>query len=361
VVSVLPYGVVWVQHRPGNADPHAIISLFKLGSVRLLRFMPPQWGNNPFGRASERAMSAMAVTRNLPAQPTVLIGRDAEIDGAARRLRRPEVRLLTMLGPGGVGKTRLAIALVEHVAADYRDGVAFIDLTRVQEPSELLTAIAETLGLRDSQVAAATEQLQRFVEDRQMLLLLDNFEHLLDATLDVSKLLSASDRLTLLVTSREPLHLRWEHQFAVRPLGLPRLNQELSPEDAGQVASMALFVERAQAAQPTFQITQANAPLPTPSAPGVQTLAVPSYVPPGSAWSQLEVAAPTVGLTIINPNSGPGHLQLWLCQSSAAGPRGRVDRAGVCPYFKRRTLERSRENRNRSVLRLVRHRRDLLR
>jgi predicted ATPase len=201
----------------------------------------------------------MAVKWKPPAQPTVLIGRDAEIEGAARRLMRPEVRLLTMLGPGGVGKTRLAIAVVERVAADFRDGVAFVDLARIREPSELLTAIAETLGLRDSPAGAATEQLQRYIENSQMLLVPDNFEHVLNAASDVSNLLSASDGLTLLVTSREPLHLRWEHQFAVRPLALPRMNQELSPDDLGQVASVALFVERARAAQPTFQITHANA------------------------------------------------------------------------------------------------------
>jgi predicted ATPase/DNA-binding CsgD family transcriptional regulator len=199
----------------------------------------------------------MTVNCRLPAQPTLLIGRDAEVEGAALRLMRPEVRLLTILGTGGVGKTRLAIAVAERVAAEFRDGVTFVDLARIHEPSELLTAIAETLGLRDG-VGAATDQLQRYVEHRHMLLLLDNFEHLLNAASNVSNLLMASDHLTLLVTSREPLHLRWEHQFLVRPLALPRVNQSLSPDELGQVASLALFVERARAAQPNFHITHAN-------------------------------------------------------------------------------------------------------
>jgi len=197
---------------------------------------------------------------NLPAQPTALIGREPEVAAVARLLRGSNVRLLTLTGPGGVGKTRLALQVAAELIEDFADGVYFVDLAPIRDASLVTTAIATTLGVQESDGQPLLDGLKDYLHDRRMLLLLDNFEHLLDAAALVAVLLAAASRLTVLVTSREHLHLRGEQEMAVQPLALPDPAHLPALDQLSQYAAVALFIQRAQASQPAFQVTNATAP-----------------------------------------------------------------------------------------------------
>jgi predicted ATPase/DNA-binding CsgD family transcriptional regulator len=202
----------------------------------------------------------LAGRTRLPAQPTLLIGRDAELEGACLRFMRPEVRLLTLLGPGGVGKTRLAAALAERLLAHFADGVVFVDLAAVRQTPHVIPAVAEALAVPETPKMRLADAVRDLLRDKQMLLVLDNFEHVVAAGIDVAVLLAGSRQVKFLVTSREPLRISWEHRFAVRPLAVPRAGEHPTTESLGRIASVALFVERAQAAQSDFCLTADNAP-----------------------------------------------------------------------------------------------------
>src|SRR5258708_6373975 len=192
---------------------------------------------------------------NLPVQPTRLIGREQEIAQVCRQLRRPEVRLLTLTGPGGVGKTPLALAAAHDLVPDFTHGVSFVNLAAISEPDFMLPAIAQTLGLREADTRSPLEVLQAALADHSLLLLLDNFEQVLAAAPPLADLLSACPWLKLLVTSRAALRLSGEHELAVLPLALPDLAQLPAPETLSQYSACALFVERAAAITPAFQVT----------------------------------------------------------------------------------------------------------
>jgi predicted ATPase len=159
-------------------------------------------------------------------------------------LQRDEVHLVTLTGPGGVGKTRLAQQMAAELSEAFADGIYFISLTPIIDPHAVLTAIARTLGLRDVTADQLNEQLRAHIRDRQMLLVLDNFEQVLTSGPLVAELLTQSPYLKVLATSRTVLHLSGEHDFPVQPL---------TPPPAVQ-----LFVQRAQAHQPDFALTAAN-------------------------------------------------------------------------------------------------------
>jgi predicted ATPase len=158
---------------------------------------------------------------NLPAQPTLLIGRDQEVAAVCARLRGPEVRLLTLTGPVGIGKTHLGLQAAAELLDDFPDGVYFVDLAPIRQSALVISAIAQTLGLRETGSQRLVTQLKQFLSARCLLLLLDNFEHVLDAAPQLADLLAAAARLKLLVTSRERLHLRGEKEVIVSPLALP--------------------------------------------------------------------------------------------------------------------------------------------
>jgi predicted ATPase len=183
----------------------------------------------------------------LPVQLTPLLGRAQEVAAACTLLRRPDVRLTTFTGTGGIGKTRLAL----QVATDL--------LAPVSDPDLVVPTIAQTLGLKDTGGQPLLELLKASLSEKRLLLLLDNFEQVLAAAPQLSELLVACPHLKLLVTSRAVLHLRGEHEFPVPPLALPDLTQLPERETLAQVAAVALFLQRARATKPDLQLTSSNA------------------------------------------------------------------------------------------------------
>jgi predicted ATPase/class 3 adenylate cyclase len=197
---------------------------------------------------------------NLPRQTTPLVGRERELAETQERLLRPDVRLMTLTGPGGTGKTRLAQQLAAEVLEDFGDGVAYVALAPISDPALVASAIAQALGIVELAGRPLLETLRDYLTDKQLLLVLDNFEHLPSAAPLVGDLLAACPRLKVLVTSRAVLHVYGEHDYAVPPLGLPSRSATPSFEDLAQYEAVRLFVERAQAVKADFVVTARSAP-----------------------------------------------------------------------------------------------------
>jgi class 3 adenylate cyclase len=197
---------------------------------------------------------------NLPVEPTPLLGREEPVATLCAVLRREDVRLVTITGPGGIGKTRLSTQVAAEVVEDYPDGVWFVRLSRLTDPALVLPTIAQTLGLREHGGAPLAETLREHLRAKHLLLVLDNFEHVVDAAPAVSELLTACPGVKALVTSRTTLHLLGEREYALSPLALPDPGHLPAVETLAQYAAVALFIERAQAARADFTVTAANAP-----------------------------------------------------------------------------------------------------
>jgi predicted ATPase/DNA-binding CsgD family transcriptional regulator len=191
-------------------------------------------------------------------EQTPLIGRERELETIRAYLLGDSVRLVTLTGPGGIGKTRLALAAARYVEPAFPDGVWFVDLAQRNDAAGIDTAVAHTLGLGETAAFSPAQQVAAYVKDRHLLLVLDNFEHLLSAATRVTELLVAAPRLKVLVTSREPLKLRLEHRLAVTGLALPDLGAT-DPASIVQAPAVALFMEHARRIQPEWTLTTADA------------------------------------------------------------------------------------------------------
>jgi predicted ATPase/serine/threonine protein kinase len=199
---------------------------------------------------------------NLPVPRTAFIGREAEAVALGQLLSREDVRLVTLTGPGGIGKTRLALHVAGELAGQFPGGVCFVPLSAVGEPGLVASAIAQAAGVGETGNQSLQESLKEYVGvlSQPMLLLLDNFEHLVAAAPFVAQLLTAGVKLKAVVTSQAPLHVYGEHEFPVPPLGLADPKSILPMEILSRLPAIALFVARAQAVKHDFALTKENAP-----------------------------------------------------------------------------------------------------
>jgi predicted ATPase len=196
---------------------------------------------------------------NLPAQTTAFVGRVAELAAVREKLSQPDVRLLTLTGPGGTGKTRLGLQVAADILEYFPDGVFFVPLAPIRDPSLVGGVIVESLGVREIGDMSPLERLREYLKDKQSLLLLDNLEHLLPATPLIADLLTAAPKLKVLVTSRALLRLHGEWDYPVPPLSLPELDNLPPIERLVEYEAVQLFIERARAVRPDFAVTTENA------------------------------------------------------------------------------------------------------
>ncbi len=198
---------------------------------------------------------------NLPTQLTTLVGREHDIALARELLLEREIRLLTLTGPGGVGKTHLALQIAAELLHDFADGAFWVPLATVADSTHVLPAIASVLGVREIQGVSLFDGVVAALRDKHMLLVLDNSEHVLSAATELAALLAACRRLHVLVTSRALLRLYGEHDLPVEPLSVPSATRRQTPslEELMSYDAISLFSERARAVRPEFSLTDANA------------------------------------------------------------------------------------------------------
>src|SRR5215210_1462225 len=213
------------------------------------------------------AVPGRGTTANLPEEtstpvlivpPTSLVGRGREVEEMSRLMGQGAARLLTLTGTGGVGKTRLALEAAREVVSSFRDGVVFVGLAPLKDASLVLPTIAKALALRDEGLPSR-EALKAHLREKRVLLVLDNFEHVLEAATEVAGLIEACPNLFVLATSRAPLRVRGEQEYPVSPLGVPDPSHVPDLEDVGGAPAVRLFVERARTASPAFELTRHNA------------------------------------------------------------------------------------------------------
>jgi predicted ATPase/serine/threonine protein kinase len=199
---------------------------------------------------------------NLPVPRTAFIGRERETADLRQLLSRPDVRLVTLTGPGGIGKTRLALQVAGEMADEFPSGVCYVALSAIGERSLVVSAIAQAVGVRETGNTSLQENLMEYIGGlrQPMLLVLDNFEHLVSAAPLAAQMLSAGPKLKVVVTSQAPLHLYGEHEFPVPPLALPDPKSIPPIELLSRLPAIELFVERARAVKHQFALTKENAP-----------------------------------------------------------------------------------------------------
>jgi predicted ATPase/class 3 adenylate cyclase len=197
---------------------------------------------------------------NLPISPTSLIGRERDVALVVGMYRRQACRLVTLTGPGGVGKTRLGLQVGADLLDDFPDGVFFVPLAALSDPTLVVSSIAQALDLHEEAEHPVLDTLREWFKDKQSFLILDNFEHVVEAAPTVAELLAGCSRLSVLVTSQSPLQLQGEHVYDVSPLGIPRSGPSPSVERLREFAAVRLFRERAEAARADFVVASENGP-----------------------------------------------------------------------------------------------------
>jgi predicted ATPase/transcriptional regulator with XRE-family HTH domain len=265
------------ERRPSRQVAARLADRLEIAAAERTAFIKAARAQLSVGRLGDpTAQTALASEReqtspfnNLPAQATPLIGREREVAVVTGVLNRPDVRLLTLTGAGGIGKTRLALQVASALLNDSTLDVCFVALASISDPRLVVTSIAQALGLREMGSQPLFERLKHELRDKHLLLLLDNFEHVLPAAPLVADILGAAPHVKVLVTSRAMLHLYGEHEFVVPPLALPPQTSPSAPTpesgDGGterltQYEAVRLFVERAQAVKMDFAVTNENAP-----------------------------------------------------------------------------------------------------
>lgn len=200
-------------------------------------------------------------TQNLPVQRTAFVGRQREGDALCQLLSRPDVHLVTLTGPGGIGKTRLALQVAGKMPDLFPGGICFVALSAIREPGLIASAIAQVVGVRETGNRSPEHNLMEYLGglSQPMLLVLDNFEHLVSVADVVAQMLTGGPKLKVLVTSQAPLHIYGEHEFPVPPLELPDLKSMPHLEALSRLPAIALFLERAQAVKRQFALTKENA------------------------------------------------------------------------------------------------------
>jgi predicted ATPase/serine/threonine protein kinase len=249
----LPAAVVTAASAGMNAHPSDYV--FNRYQAREFAAMGDRFSEKPVEPVEARPV-------NIPVQRTGFVGREKEVAAAKELLLRQGVRLVTVTGPGGIGKTRLAVRVASDLVEHFPGGTHFVPLSAVGDPGLLASAIVQTLGIREAGGQSPLEILKKNLHDSlraPMLLVLDNFEHLAKAATTVAELLAVGANLKILVTSRSALHVYGEHEFPVPPLGLPDSRSTPSVEVLSQCPAVALFVQRAVAAKPDFELNQGNA------------------------------------------------------------------------------------------------------
>jgi transcriptional regulator with XRE-family HTH domain len=249
-ISVLERGE---RKRPFPHTVRAIADALELSEnerASLLSAVPKR------GSVTTASAQTTVSKSNLPTPSTSLLGREREL-GEIRTFLR-EVRLLTLTGTGGVGKTRLAVQAAREAAGLFPSGAVFVVLASLGDSSLVVPTVAQSLGLREAGGQAPHETLRTYLRQEQLLLVLDNFEHVLEAAPEVAGLIETCPKLSVMVTSRAPLRVRGEQEYLVPPLALPPSTIAPSVEELVGSASGRLFAERAREAFPAFELTSHN-------------------------------------------------------------------------------------------------------